>query len=176
MSPVHALLLAMVAVRIAELAWARANTRRLLAEGAVEAGRGHYPVMVGLHGAWIAAMAAWIPPGAPMLPEPLALLGGLAVLRLWVLASLGRRWTTRILAVPGETLVRRGPYRWLRHPNYLVVAGEIAVAPLVFGAAELAVLFSALNGAMLAHRVAVEEAALGCVPPISARGSSAAAG
>ena len=80
--------------------------------------------------------------------------------RVWVLASLGRFWTTRVIAVPGIPLVRRGPYRFMRHPNYAVVVGEIAVLPLVFGAWEIAALFSVLNAAILKHRIAVEDAAL----------------
>ena len=84
----------------------------------------------------------------------------LEALRVWTLASRGARWTTRILIVPGEPLVRRGPYRFLSHPNYLVVVGEIAVLPLVFGLGAYALVFSVLNAAVLWHRVRVEQAAL----------------
>jgi methyltransferase len=81
-------------------------------------------------------------------------------LRVWVLASLGRFWTTRVITLPGAPLVRRGPYRWFRHPNYLVVAGEILVLPLAFGAWEIAVIFSLANAAILTLRVRCEERAL----------------
>jgi methyltransferase len=96
----------------------------------------------------------------------LALFVVLQVLRLWVVLSLGRWWTTRVISLPGAPLVRRGPYRWLRHPNYLVVAGEIAVLPLVFAAWRLALVFSLLNAALLAWRIAVEERALAARRPI----------
>jgi methyltransferase len=168
MSAANWLLMAIAAARLAELGWGRANTRRLVAMGAVEAGAGHYPAMVVLHTAWLAGLAVRVIPGTPLQPEPLVLLGLLVCGRAWVLASLGRRWTTRILILPEAPLVHRGPYRWLRHPNYLVVAGELAVVPLVFGAADLAMAFSALNGAMLAHRITVENAAL------NVRGTTAA--
>ena len=80
--------------------------------------------------------------------------------RLWVVLSLGRLWTTRVLSLPGAPLVRTGPYRWLRHPNYLIVTVEIAVLPLAFGAAAIAVAFSALNLALIARRIAIEDRAL----------------
>ena len=85
----------------------------------------------------------------------------------WVLASLGRFWTTRIITVAGLPLVRRGPYRFFRHPNYMVVAAEIAVLPLVFGAWEIALVYSVLNGAMMVHRIRVENQALSARPGYS---------
>ena len=147
------------AQRLGELVLARRNTKRLLAQGGEERGAGHYPLMVALHAAWLAGLwwLAWDR------PANLAWLGVYAVLealRAWMLASLGPRWTTRIIVVPGEALVRRGPYRFVSHPNYLVVAGEIAVLPLVFGLGAYALAFSLLNAAMLWHRVRVEQAAL----------------
>jgi methyltransferase len=89
----------------------------------------------------------------------LAVYGILQVARYWTIASLGRYWTTRVIVVPGAPAVRRGPYRFMRHPNYAVVAGEIAVLPLVFGAWRIALVFSVLNAAILAHRIRVEDAA-----------------
>ena len=147
------------AQRLGELVLARRNTKRLLAQGGEERGAGHYPLMVALHAAWLAGLwwLAWDR------PANLAWLGVYAVLealRVWTLASLGPRWTTRIIVVPGEALVRRGPYRFVSHPNYLVVAGEIAVLPLVFGLGAYALAFTLLNAAMLWHRVRVEQAAL----------------
>lgn len=170
MTLLHAVLAVVAAQRMAELALAHRNTRRLTAEGAIEAGARHYPLFVVLHAGWLAAIALAVPAAMP--PEPLLLGALLAVmgLRLWVMASLGRFWTTRILTLPNAPLVRRGPYRWLRHPNYMVVSAEIALLPLAFGEWRVAVVFSALNGALLAHRVAVEDAVL------TVRGSSAASG
>jgi methyltransferase len=101
-----------------------------------------------------------VPPGTPVTWPLLTLFTLLQAARLWVIASLGRYWTTRIISVPDAPLVGRGPYRWLRHPNYLVVAGEIAVLPLAFGAWRIALLFSALNGLLLWHRILLEDAAL----------------
>lgn len=155
------LILALVACqRLAELALARRNTRRLLARGGVEVGAGHYPLMVALHTAWLLAMAVTIAPSAALDVPLLTLFCLLQVARLWVLASLGPYWTTRIVTLADAPLVRTGPYRFLRHPNYAVVVAEVAVLPLVFGAWEIAVPFSALNLVLLRHRVHIEETAL----------------
>ncbi len=145
--------------RLSELVIARRNTQRLLAQGGVEVGSGHYPLIVALHAAWLLGLWAlgWDEPVNPLWLAAYALLQGL---RGWVLGSLGRRWTTRIIVVPGETLVRRGPYRWLPHPNYLVVAGEIAVLPLCLGLAGYALLFTGLNAAVLFVRIRAENRAL----------------
>jgi len=154
-------ILALVALmRLGELALARRNTRALLARGGGERGARHYPLLVFLHTAWLVAMALLIPAGTR--PDPVLMTVFVALLgaRVWVIASLGPYWTTRIITVPGAPLVRRGPYRFLRHPNYLVVAGEIAVLPLAFGAWGIALAFSIANALLLAHRIRVEEAAL----------------
>ena len=157
----HDVIVGLVALqRLGELVYARRNSRRLLARGGVEVGAGHYPFLVLLHGAWLIALAVAVPRDAPvnvaLLAVFLALQGG----RLWVMKSLGRYWTTRIITVPGAPVVTSGPYRFLRHPNYWVVAGEIAVLPLVFGAWEIAALFSLANLALLRHRIRVEDQAL----------------
>lgn len=154
------LLLAVALARLAELIYARRNTQRLLAKGAQEFGAGHYPVIVLLHAAWLASLAVFIPADAPVVPGVLALFLLVQILRIWVLASLGRYWTTRIITLPGVPLVRRGPYRFIRHPNYLVVVLEIALLPLCFGAWEIAVVFSLLNAAMLFWRIREENLAL----------------
>jgi methyltransferase len=146
--------------RLAELVWSRRNERRLRAAGATEAGRGHYPLLVLLHAGWLLAMLLLIPPDTAPDPLLLALYVCLQGLRLWTVASLGRFWTTRILTLPAAPLVRRGPYRWVRHPNYLVVIAEIAVLPLAFGAVGIALIFSAANLILLAVRIRSEEAAL----------------
>ncbi len=146
--------------RLGELAYARRNTQRLLAAGGVEHGAGHYPLIVALHGGWLAALFALVPPDAPPSWGPLGGYGLLQLGRLWIIASLGARWTTRVIAPPGAPLVRRGPYRLLRHPNYLVVALEIPLLPLAFGAWQMALGFGLANLALLAHRIRVEDRAL----------------
>lgn len=154
-----AILALVTAQRLAELLVARRNTVRLMAAGGVERGRAHYPVMVALHALWLIGL--WgLARERPVNPVWLCAYIVLEGLRIWVLASIGPRWTTRIIVVPGETLVRRGPYRLIPHPNYAVVAGEIAVLPLVFGLWTYAAAFSLLNAAMLAWRIRVENRAL----------------
>jgi methyltransferase len=155
-----AILAFVVLERLAELWYARINTRSLRARGGIEVGAGHYPLLIALHAAWLAALILFVPRHAPVDPIMLAIFALLLTGRAWVLVSLGRYWTTRIITVPGEPLVHRGPYRFFRHPNYLVVAGEIAVLPLVFGAWEIAALFTVLNLPLLAWRIRVENRAL----------------
>jgi len=145
--------------RLAELHLATRNTRRLLVQGAVEYGASHYPLVVALHGLWLAALW-WLAPGRPVDVVLLTLFLVLQVGRLWVIGTLGERWTTRIIVKPGAPLVRRGPYRFMNHPNYLIVVLEIAVLPLVFGLWQLALLFSLLNAAILAIRIGEENRAL----------------
>ena len=154
------LLLAFVtAERLIELWFARRNTAELVAAGAVEHGAGHYPLLVALHSAWIAGL--WLLGyDRPVEPDWLAAFALLQALRFWVRATLGRRWTTRILIVPGETLVARGPYRFVSHPNYVVVIGEMAVLPLCLGLPVFAAVFSVLNAAVLTIRIRAENAAL----------------
>ncbi|MBX6426793.1 MAG: hypothetical protein IRZ09_12830 [Variibacter sp.] len=145
--------------RLAELAYAARNTRRLRAEGAVEFGPAHYPVMVAFHAAWLAGLW-WFGHGQPVQRGLLALFVLLQGLRLWIVATLGPRWTTRILVLPGAPRIRRGLYRWVRHPNYIVVALEIAVVPLALDLPVYAAVFAILQVPLLLHRIAVEEAAL----------------
>jgi methyltransferase len=154
-----ALLLLVTAQRLAELVIAKRNTAALMAQGAVEHGAGHYPAIVLLHAAWLIGLwlfAAGLEPSLPLA----ALYLVLQAFRVWTLASIGPRWTTRVIVVPGETLVARGPYRFMRHPNYAVVVAEILVLPLVFGLGAYALLFSLLNACVLAVRIGVEERAL----------------
>lgn len=151
---------AVACLRLGELWLARRNTAALLAAGAVERGSGHYPAIVAVHAGWLAAIAIFVPDTAPVYWPLIGVFLGLQCLRVWVLASLGRFWTTRIISLPGAPLVRRGPYRFVRHPNYLVVAAEIAVLPLAFGAWEIALIFSALNAAVLTWRIRRENEAL----------------
>jgi methyltransferase len=146
--------------RLFELWLARRNTQRLLDQGAHEHARGHYPLIVAVHVLWLAALW-WLAPPRPIDGFWLALFVLLELGRLWVLTTLGRRWTTRIIVLPGEPLVRRGPYRFVNHPNYWVVIGEIAVLPLVFGLWQVALVFTLLNAAALAIRIREENRALG---------------
>ncbi|MEO1910925.1 MAG: isoprenylcysteine carboxylmethyltransferase family protein [Paracoccus sp. (in: a-proteobacteria)] len=142
-----------------ELVLARYNTRRLLARGAVEHGGGHYPLIVLLHASWLLAIAVlgW---SNPVNLGWLAAFAMLQLLRVWVLASLGARWTTRIIVLD-EPLVARGPYRWLPHPNYGAVIAEIIVAPMVLGLWQVAAIFTLLNAAVLTIRIRAEARALG---------------
>lgn len=165
MSPVLLVVLLVAAQRLAELVVSARNTRRLLERGAVEHGRGHYLLIVLLHAAWLAGLPLVVPAGRWPDPLPILLFVLLQPVRLWILLSLGYRWTTRILVLPGAPLVRSGPYRWLSHPNYLLVACEIALLPLAFGAVVYAVVFTALNLAVLVWRVRVENAALAAAGP-----------
>ena len=154
------IILALVTLqRLGELVLAQRNTGRLLARGAVEVGARHYPLIVGLHGAWLAGLWAlgW---DRPVSLAWLALFIVLQLLRVWVIATLGERWTTRIVVLPGASLVRRGPYRFLDHPNYAVVVAEIAVLPLAFGLSTFAIVFSILNAAVLWIRIRAESRAL----------------
>lgn len=155
------LILALVtAQRLGELVLSRRNTARLLAQGAREVAGGHYRYMVTLHALWLAGLW-WLAPGRPVHLAWLLAYLLLQGLRVWVLASLGRRWTTRIIVLPQAPLVRRGPYRFLSHPNYVVVAGEFAVLPLVFGLPGYALVFSVLNAILLYVRIRAENTALG---------------
>jgi len=166
------LILALVAIqRLGELVLARRNTQALMARGAVEIGAAHYPLMIALHAGWLAAVTGFLPRPPTVNGWMLAVFCILQGLRVWVLASLGPYWTTRIVTLPGEPLVRRGPYRYVRHPNYLVVAGEVAVLPLVFGEVGVAVAFSLLNAAMLAWRIRQEETGLAPRREVPRRGT-----
>ena len=146
--------------RLIELVYAARNTRALLARGGIEAGASHYPLFVFLHASWLGALLIFVPWDTPPNWFLLGLMAALLGLRLWVIASLGPYWTTRIITLPNTALVRRGPYRYLKHPNYAVVIAEIACLPLAFGAWGLACAFSVLNAALIAWRIRVEDRVL----------------
>lgn len=150
--------------RLLELALARRNERKARARGAVEWGRGHYPYIVGLHVLWLISTLVEGLLRGPELPAfwPVALVLFLLVqpLRYWAILSLGESWNTKILVVPGATMVRRGPYRYFAHPNYVVVVVEILAFPLIFDAWMTALVFSVLNAVVLRVRIREENRAL----------------
>lgn len=149
----------LTAQRLSELVIADRNTRRLMAQGAIETGANHYIFIVLLHAAWLIGL--WVLGWNR--PLNLILLGVFVILqaaRVWVLATLGPRWTTRIITLPGAPLVKTGPFRFVSHPNYVVVALEIAVLPLAFGLVGYAVVFTLLNAAMMWVRIRSEARAL----------------
>lgn len=154
------LVLALVTIqRLAELVIARRNTERLLKAGAIEASPGHYPLIVALHAAWLIGL--WIL--AYNIPPNLVLIGIfliLQALRVWVLVTLGSRWTTRIIILPGAPLVTTGPFRFLSHPNYCVVVAELLILPLAFGLVWYGIIFSILNAMILTIRIRAENEAL----------------
>jgi len=160
------LLFLLVCERGAELVVSRRNARRAFAEGGVETGRRAYAVMVAVHGLFPLACAGEVLslmrpfPGAAGFTALTVALAAQA-LRWWAVAALGERWNTRVIVVPGAAPVTGGPYRFLRHPNYLAVVLEMAAVPLVHGAWLTALVFSALNAALLAVRIPAEERALG---------------
>ncbi|MBB3313093.1 methyltransferase [Rhizobium sp. BK196] len=159
MWPSIALLTFVTAQRLSELVIARRNTMALFARGAREIAPDHYPYMVALHTGWLAGL--WmLATGQAIQLFWFGVFTLLQVLRLWVLVTLGERWTTRIIILPGAPLVEGGPYRFFKHPNYMIVIGEIAALPLAFGMPLYALVFSLLNGAILTVRIRAENAAL----------------
>ena len=144
--------------RLSELVIAKVNTKRLLARGAYEVGAGHYPVMIAMHSIWIGCLL-FFGYGEAVSYGWLTIFALLQVLRIWILGTLGARWTTRIIILP-EPLVVRGPFRFLKHPNYTLVVAEIIVAPMVLNLVWVAVVFTVLNAAMLWVRIGVEGRAL----------------
>lgn len=160
MTPLIWILAFVVVQRLAELAWAERNTRRLKARGGREIGAAHYPLFILLHASWLIALALTVPwtrePNWPLI----GVFALLQIARVWVIATLGPYWTTRIITLDDTPLVRRGPYRFVRHPNYWIATGEIAILPLAFGGWQVALIWSLLNALLLRHRIGIEEAAL----------------
>ena len=169
------IILALVTLqRLGELVLSRANTRKLLARCAIECGANHYPLVVSVHAAWLIALWIW---GRDQDVNLAALAAFVALqgMRLWILATLGARWTTRIIVLPGEPLVTSGPYQYLAHPNYVVVAGEIALLPVALHLPRLALVFTVLNAAVLVVRIRSEARALATIGGWPARAVSWAA-
>jgi methyltransferase len=150
------IILALVTLqRLGELVLARYNTNKLLARGAIEVGAAHYPLIVAVHALWLIALWVYGRNQEVNLPA-LAAYVTLQELRIWILVSLGSRWTTRIIVLPGQPLIASGPYRYFSHPNYAVVVGEIALLPLTLHLPMLALVFSLLNAAVLTIRIRTE--------------------
>ena len=153
--------IALVALqRMLELVCARHNTVKLHRLGAMEADAAGYPFFVLLHASWLASLAVFVPATAPPYWPLLGFFALLQFGRVWVIRSLGSHWTTRLVTLPDAPLVQTGPYRYFRHPNYLLVVVEVAVLPLAFGAVAIATIFSALNLALIARRVRIEDGVL----------------
>jgi methyltransferase len=145
--------------RLAELLLARRNTHALQRRGAVEYGASHYPFIVGLHAAWLAGL--WLlMPASILAPGFVWLYLILQGFRVWILATLGERWTTRILVLPGAPLVKTGPYRFVDHPNYWLVVLELLAVPLAFGFLLYAGVFCLANAVLMRVRIRVENQAL----------------
>ena len=172
--PLYWVLGIVTALRCAELVHAARNTRRLKAEGAIEIAPEQYPFFIALHAGWIVWMAVAISPDVQPLWWLLGLFGLLQIGRVWAIASLGKFWTTRIITLPGAPLVRRGPYAFMPHPNYAIVAGELAVLPLAFGNWTIAIIASVLNAALLGWRISVENRALAKRAPSNVRDGAGA--
>ena len=146
--------------RLAELVLARRNTAGLIANGGIEFGAAHYPFIVAVHVSWLSTLFFLTPTDAPVSVPLLAFFFLLQIGRVWVLFTLGARWTTRIIVLPNAPLVKHGLYRWFKHPNYLIVSAEIVILPFVFSQWQIALLFSFANFLVLFWRIKVENAAL----------------
>ena len=156
----------LIVQRLAELYLAERNTRQLLAMGAHEVGRKHYGWLVALHALYFICLPLEVQLRGSQLSQAWLFFFGLFVLaqlgRLWVIRTLGSRWTTRIIVLPGVPLVRSGPYRWLKHPNYWIVSLEFFAVPMMFGALWTALVMSMANALLLLFvRIPAEDRALG---------------
>ena len=146
--------------RLAELPLAARNTKALLARGAIETGAGHYPLFILLHSSWLFAILLTTPADAQLNQGLLIVFFLLQFARVWVIATLGGNWTTRIIRLPNQPLIKKGPYLYFSHPNYMIVVLEIALLPLIFGNWPVAVIWSAMNAALLTWRIYLENTAL----------------
>jgi methyltransferase len=160
LGPAHAILALVLVQRLAELWLANRNTSALITAGGMEHGAGHYPLFILLHGGWLVALLVAVPANAALNWPLLALFLALQLGRVWVIRTLGRYWTTRVITIADAPLITHGPFRWVRHPNYLVVALEIPVLPLALGLWEIAAVFTVLNLGLLAYRIRFEDRVL----------------
>jgi methyltransferase len=154
------ILIAVAAQRLGELIYSNRNTKRLLAKGGAEVGKGHYPILISIHTGWIIAMAIMAPPDNRIIWTFLGLYGVVQIGRYWVLHTLGPYWSTRVIDLPNAPLIHQGPYRWIRHPNYVVVVLEIAILPAALQLWEIAIIFSILNAGILIWRIKIENQVL----------------
>jgi methyltransferase len=153
--------LALIALqRVWTLAYAKRNTGRLLEEGAVEAGAIQFPLIALLQAAWLASMAIFIPASTPPIWWLLGVCAAIEIAHIWIILTLGKYWTTRVITVPGAPLVRSGAYGIFRHPNYIAVLAQIALLPLAFHAYIIAIVFAVLYAALITWRIRVEDALL----------------
>ena len=159
MSFAQAIIIFLVVQRLGELVLAGRNTKRLRGRGAIEVGAAHYPLMVAFHATWLAGIA-WFGWNSAVNPILFGIFVVLQALRIWVIGTLGSRWTTRVLILPGETLVSGGPFKYFRHPNYMVVIAEIFVIPAMLGLWVFAMVGGIINLLILWLRIGVEEPAL----------------
>jgi methyltransferase len=158
--------LALVALqRLSELPLAARNTKALLAQGAMETGAAHYPLIIALHVLWLVSIVIFLPHPTPIYWPLLVVFALFQLLRLWVIRTLGVYWTTRIISLPGAPLVTTGPYRYLRHPNYLAVAGEILFLPFAFGEWAVGIVFFIANAVIIGWRIHAEDTALAARRP-----------
>jgi methyltransferase len=160
MSWLYVILGAVALQRIAEMIQADRNTKRLLARGAIEIASYQHPFFILFHASWLLSMVVFLPASAPPNWWLIASYALIECARVWTITSLGPYWTTRIITVPNEPLVRRGPYRFVSHPNYVVVACEIALLPLAFGAWAIAIIATLVNALLLTWRIRAENQAL----------------
>ena len=160
MSWLYIILLLVTVQRLLELVYSKKNEHRLRITGGTEYGANHYFFFFAVHGGWLCAMAIFISPNAPINWFWILVFSFLQVGRIWVIFSLGKFWTTRIITLDGHPLITKGPYRWFRHPNYLIVIGEIASLPMAFNSWLIVLIFSFANGILLWHRIRVEDKAL----------------
>lgn len=165
--PQMAALLVLLQRGLEEL-YSQHNTRRLLQQGAYEVGRDYYPIVAATHLCWIAALALLAPPHAPAHAPLLFAFLALQPLRYWIIGTLGRYWTHRIITLPGAPVVAQGPYRFLRHPNYAVTLAETLLLPLAFGQLALGVIFTVIWAAVLRYKIGLEDGALGMRGPARA--------
>ena len=170
MTPAELILAIVTLQRVGELIISNYNTRKLVARGAVEVAARHYPLIVAVHAAWLISLWA-LGRDQPVNTTALLVYLVLQGFRFWVMRTLGARWTTRIIVLPRQPLVSAGPYRFLSHPNYAVVAGEIAILPLVLGLPLLTAVFTLLNAAVIAIRIDAENRALATARETTVRGA-----
>mgnify|MGYP001445338882 CR=1 FL=1 len=156
----YLILIFIVLQRIAELTYSNYNTKRLILEGAKEYYKDHYPLFIILHGTWIISIIFFIPHNTSANIFFLIVFIILQILRVWVIITLGKYWTTRIIRIKNSTLVKKGPYKFIKHPNYLIVFFEILILPLIFSATELSIIFTILNALLLLYRIKLENKAI----------------